>query len=877
MTLIGIDLGTSHSALAYEQDGHLAVLPIPQLVALGQVAAQPLLPSLRYHGRDDEFTPAQWALPWPPTETRPVIVGTLARELGAKRSGQLVMSAKSWLCHRGVDREQALLPWGSTETYQVSPVAASASYLRHLKQAWELAHGDFNQATVILTVPASFDVSARALTLAAARAAEYPELQLIEEPQAACYYWLHQQTNVATALADMRLILVVDIGGGTTDFTLIAVNHDDPARPILNRVGVGDHLLLGGDNLDLTLAHHLETQLPQKLNASDFSQLLLRARAAKEQFLSATPPTGPLTLTLAGSGSRLVGNTRQVHVTADLVNRHLLDGFFPLVAFDDRPKRRRAALVEFGLPYAAEPAVTRHLADFLGRHATAIRAAVGEHAPPFPDALLLNGGVTQSPQVARRLREQLEAWRGELVTLLPNDAPDVAVAKGAVAYGLALRDQGLRIRSGAPRSYYLKLDAQTTPQRGLCLLPKGTLAGEKVLIERSLALQLGQPVQFWLCAADDDRVPAAGEVVMLTHEEALPPLATVLGAAEKRRQIAVQLVAELDELGGLVINAISQEDQRQFPLAFQLRGAAQVLFDAPHPQLELAIQRIDLNYGSKQTAVDPKSIKKLRGELEELLGARETWTPSLLRQLAGVLLERLKRRRRSADHERVWLNLVGYCLRPGYGYPLDEWRVDQLWSIYSQGMQFAQEKQKWAEWWTLWRRVAGGLNPAAQMQLFSDAQHPKEGHLDALRLIGALEHLSAAQKADFGDFLLKRLTEHETIIATLGRLGNRCPFYGRAETVVPPERLTRWLETLFSLDWREYPLAGLAAALLVRPSGDRLRDVADGWRERVKQQLKQRDTPPRWLGLLDTVGNDGQEDMHTLFGDRLPLGLRLLD
>ncbi len=872
MTILGIDLGTSHCALAYENHSQIKILPIPQLVALGQVAPRELLPSLRYHGKADEFSSAQLALPWA-TEKQPVIIGELARELGSQRASQLVVSAKSWLCHQGIDREQSLLPWGSSEIYKISPISASASYLRHLKMAWESVHGDIGQATVVLTVPASFDPTARALTLAAAKEAELPNVHLVEEPQAACYYWLQKQTDLNQSLANIKVILVVDIGGGTTDFSLISVAHETATIPQLNRIGVGDHLLLGGDNLDLALAHHLEAQFSQKLTPSEFSQLLLRSRAAKEQLLVADPPKMPLSIAVLGSGRKLVGGSKQVTLSAEIAQKVLLDGFFPLVDFQDRPKRRRAALVEFGLPYAAEPAITRHLADFLERHKTAIRAAVGEDLPPLPDALLLNGGVTKSPQIAQRLQKQLELWRESEVKCLDNDAPDLAVAKGAVAYAMARRGQGIKISSGAARSYYLKIG----DHQGICLLPKGTPENQQITIERPLLLQLGQPVQFWLCAAIDDTISAPGEIIVLSNEESLPPLATVFAAKEKRRQVAVKLVAELDELGNLKTTALGIEESRQFPLAFELRGQARVLFDAPHPQLELAIQRIDLNYGPKQSNVDPKSIKRLRGDLEELLGNREMWPPSLLRQLADALLDRAKRRRRSPDHERVWINLVGYCLRPGYGYPLDEWRVEQLWHLYSSGLQFAQEKQKWAEWWTLWRRVAGGLNPQSHAQLFADAQNSQCAPLDALRLVGALEHLSADQKANYGDQILKQLAEHETAVMTLGRLGNRCPTYGRAENVILPSRITPWLEKLFQLDWRDRPLAGLAAVLMTRPSGDRLRDVDESWRFRVKSQLKQQDVSSKWFALLETVGPLDPTEGDTVFGERLPLGLKLID
>jgi molecular chaperone DnaK (HSP70) len=405
--LVGIDLGTSNTVVAYVEAGSedIRVFEIEQLVGPGEVAARPLLPSVRYHAARGELSDGDLQLPWSAAapdaakaaniahaahaanshtlsansaETHRAVIGRLARSLGAQVPGRLVASAKSWLSHASVDRTAAILPWGAGDDIdKVSPVTASASYLAHVRSAWNhrFPHAPLEQQDVVLTVPASFDDGARALTLEAARMAHLPKLRLLEEPQAAFYDWLFRhRSSLGTELAETRLVLICDVGGGTTDFTLIKVQMQD-GQPQLTRVGVGNHLMLGGDNMDLALAHLAESRLstPQsRLSAASLSQLVERCRAAKEQLLGPGAPDSA-SITLLGAGSKLIGGARTVEITREEVEQIIVDGFFPAVSADARPGRPRGAIVEFGLPYASDPAITRHVAAFLGRGATQSR------------------------------------------------------------------------------------------------------------------------------------------------------------------------------------------------------------------------------------------------------------------------------------------------------------------------------------------------------------------------------------------------------------------------------------------------------------------------------------------------------------------------
>ena len=728
--IVGIDLGTSNTVVAYGEAGSedIRVFEIDQLVSPGEVAARPLLPSVRYHAAQGELSAGDVQLPWSGTQVaageapdpnveQPVVIGRLARSLGAQVPGRLVASAKSWLSHASVDRTAPILPWGAgDDVHKVSPVTASASYLAHVRAAWNqrFPHAPLEQQDVVLTVPASFDDGARALTLEAARIAQLPKLRLLEEPQAAFYDWLFRHRgSLGAELADTRLVLICDVGGGTTDFTLIKVQMQD-GQPQLTRVGVGNHLMLGGDNMDLALAHLAESRLstPQsRLSAASLSQLVERCRGAKEQLLGAEAPQSA-SITLLGTGSKLIGGARTAEITREEVEQIIVDGFFPSVAADARPGRPRGAIVEFGLPYASDPAITRHVAAFLGRLAAQSREALDttgsadDDALPVPDTLLLNGGVFRAPALTGRLAGTLGAWRGAPLHVLHNDNPDVAVARGAVAYALARAGRAPRIGGGSPRSYFLVLDEDGEALRGVCVLPRGTEEGREIhLADRTFALRLGHPVQFHLVSSVSDAKWQAGEIAELALGEfvRLPPIATVVPPREAGQsgETPVQLVASLTEVGTLDVHCIDAGDAAQrWLLEFQLRrGEAKVTVSgaAPHPALPRALELIDRTFGSRSQKVDPKEVKRTRAELEQILGPRANWNSALLRELFNALWERAKRRRRSADHERLWLNLAGYCLRPGFGYPLDEWRVEQLWSLFDDGIQYINDSQVWSE------------------------------------------------------------------------------------------------------------------------------------------------------------------------------------
>ncbi|HAF55799.1 MAG TPA: molecular chaperone DnaK [Thauera sp.] len=938
---VGIDLGTSNTVVAFAAagDDRIQVFELDQLVGRGEVAPRPLLPSVRYHPAAGELDPAELRLPWtdaPIAGAPAAVIGHYARELGAQVPGRAVASAKSWLSHAGVDRNAAILPWGAGDDVpNVSPVVASASYLAHVRAAWNARHPDapLEAQDLVLTVPASFDEGARALTVEAARLAGLPRLRLLEEPQAAFHDWLFRhRERLAEELAGSRLVLVCDVGGGTTDLTLIQVEPaaDGRSPPRLTRIGVGDHLMLGGDNMDLALAHLVERRLHagggaagERLSAARLSQLVQRCRVAKEQLLAADAPD-KVTVTLLGAGARLIGGARSVELGRDEVERLVVDGFLPLAAADELPQRRHAAIVEFGLPYPADPAISRHLAAFLQRHAKLARAALGlaaeaagdagdadSPATPraVPDTLLLNGGVFRAHALSARLETLLTAWRGAPPRVLHNDAPDVAVARGAVAFALvrtARAGLGPGIGGGSARSYFLLLEDAGERARALCVLPRGTESGvELALPERRFALRLGQPVRFHLLSSTGDTAWQAGELIDVDSDDfiRLPALTARLPptSAGRRENVVVRLVATLTEVGTLEMQCVSvDDDARRWQLAFQLRAEADAE-DATrraadgagvHPRLDQALALIDDTFGGQAREVEPRAVRQLRSRLERVLGRREDWDMALLRSLFDALLERA-RRRRSAEHERVWLNLAGYCLRPGLGAALDDWRVDQLWALFAQGIQYVQDGNNWSEWWTLWRRSAGGLDEARQLQILevlaghlehADAARrrgdPVQGSYDDMvRLSAALERVPVMHRIEVGRWLRERLQrsgENPHTWWALGRVGARESLYGSAHNVVPPDIAAEWLAAVLALDWKTVEPAAFAAAQIARLTGDRTRDLAPALRDEVARRLTAIRAPQSWITMVRETITLDDADRRRSFGESLPPGLKLI-
>ncbi len=610
---VGIDLGTTHTALACleldsgrEARATPGTFAIPQLVQSGEVAARALLPSFLYCPHASERTSGALALPW--DADNGLVIGAWARDRGALTPARLVSSAKSWLCHPTLDRRSDFLPLGAPDDVpKISPLTASARYLEHLKAAWnhDMARGDPSRAlenqVLTLTVPASFDAVARALTVEAARMAGLGDITLLEEPQAALYAWveaLGDRWRKEVSVGD--LILVCDVGGGTTDFSLIAVVEQDGDLALL-RVAVGDHILLGGDNMDLALAMRLQQDLIRRGKKLDRWQLIALThgvRVAKER-LFADPGLDRVPITVPSRGSSLIGGALSVDLTREALNQMLVEGFFPEVAIDAVPNApRRMGLTTIGLPYAADAAITRHLAAFLTRHARAadkldLPARATGQGFLHPTAVLFNGGVMKASKLKNRVMALLNTWvradGGREPRELPGSELDLAVAQGAAVFGRVRQGQGIRIRGGTARAYYVGIETampavpgMPPPCKALCLAPMGMEEGTSAeLPDDNLGVVVGEPAQFRLFGSTVRRNDQVGTVVEDFEDELdeLPPVEATLPVADGMGQgdvVPVHLRAHVTEIGTLELACVGAKGQT-WQLEFDLRANEQAL------------------------------------------------------------------------------------------------------------------------------------------------------------------------------------------------------------------------------------------------------------------------------------------------------------
>jgi molecular chaperone DnaK (HSP70) len=580
---LGIDLGTTNCALAVSDgSGEPSAVPILQVVGPGEVAPRPTLPSFLLLATAGEVDPKGLTLPWS-AESRSC-VGAFAAARGAELPHRLVSSAKSWLCSPTIDRNAAVLPWRGAsrdpspdDGERVSPVNASARYLAHLRAAWDDAHPDqpADELDVVLTVPASFDAVARELTVAAARQAGLDRITLLEEPLAAFYAYLATRTDWRHDVAPGAVVLVCDLGGGTTDFSLIEVT-DRGGDLGLERIAVGDHILLGGDNMDLALAATVARDLAsagKPLDAWQMRALTQSCRRGKETLLAADAPES-LPIAIASRGSKLIGGTIRSELSRAQVTSLLIDGFFPAVALDARPARRPGVgLRELGLPYAHDPAITRHLAEFLSRHGR------------MPTAVLFNGGVMKAPTLRARIGEVLRSWTGgtSVPELLGADV-DLAVALGAAAYGQVRRGAGIRVRSGTARSYYIGIESSMPaipgfppPLRAMCVAPQGLEEGSTVTLpDDELGLVVGEPVSFRFFASTARKDDPPGQLLDGDHPDLveLDPVEQTVAPGDGRRAgdlVPVRLDAHVTEVGTLELWCVARDNDERYRLEYSVR------------------------------------------------------------------------------------------------------------------------------------------------------------------------------------------------------------------------------------------------------------------------------------------------------------------
>ena len=866
---IGIDLGTTNSALAFIDPQQAAdadspsirVLEVPQYVAAGRREVRRTLPSFLYLG-DQEY------------------IGVYAREQGALVPTKSVHSAKSWLSNPEVDRTAKILPWDAQEAGRVlSPVEVSTRVIACLVNEWSRQNNlPIGEQHVVLTVPASFDEEARELTVAAAREAGIERLTLLEEPAAAFYSWIaNDLSRSQKSLFDGQTVLVCDVGGGTSDFTLIRVAREGD-RVDFTRTAVGKHLLLGGDNLDLTLAWLVESKLGKTISVRQRSGLRRQCAAAKERLLS-EPDLASVEVTVLGGGSSLVGGTLKTSILRDEVLELALDGFLPMCELGDLPKEEEQnPFREVGLPYVSDPAVTRHLAAFLHSAGDA-----------RPDAILFNGGFFIPEILRQRVADVMEHWYGRRPVIFENRDLDLAVAVGAAYYSyVRATGAGLLVRGGLPRAYFIELGgAPEGKLRTLCLVPRGAEEGSTLELDPgTLQLLANKPVSFRLYSSRTRTEDKAGDVIefesnALDSSEDLhlhAPLNAVLRFGKAgERMVPVKLGAKLTEVGTLEIWADSKISEHRWRLQFELRKASQAQGPSK-PAAVISDESLSaaedlLKAAFRDGTLEPE---QLPARLEQTLAlGRNSWPLAAIRKLADRFLELAEERKRGAAHEARWLNLCGLCLRPGFGFPGDDFRIEQARRIYASGLQFANQIQNEIEWWIYWGRVAGGLNRNQQTDLFQrlsptllprSAKRPRVNPSllrEMWRAAASLELLPAQTRTQLGDELIPRIVKGDFIdtgLWCLGRFGARKLFYGPINQVLPASTAARWIDALLKL-----PKAEDAIAQMARRTGDSTRDVPPQTLELVRRAFPDLN--------LEAAPQEDLAAMGKIFGEELPSGL----
>ncbi len=915
--VVGIDLGTTNNSVAYVELGSvendrptIQKFPIHQLIGPGEFAPHSVLPSFLYIPGEYDIADQDMAAPWTIDQRSRDdrnFVGAFARDHGGKVPARLVSSAKSWLCNKSVDTRARILPWGAgEEVFKVSPVQASAAYLKHIRKAWNVAMEDDEESylenqMVVVTIPASFDEVARDMTLEAARMASLPDVILLEEPLAAFYSWLiRHEKDWPDHVSTNQLILVCDVGGGTTDFTLISLRMAD-GSPRFERIAVGDHLILGGDNMDFSIARSVARRLgksPSSMDRDAWKTLCHQCRRIKENILDGISDSGRVTLIGAGSG--LIAGTLTAQIDRQEIETIVLEQFFPLSGSSSHTDSLEGN-ASWGLPYEADTAITGHLNRFLDRHQADVKAAIGIVAP-CPDRILFNGGSLKAQVLQDRIQEAVRHRfsRKSGPACLDNREMDLAVSLGAAYYGMVKAGIGVRVGSGSPRSFYVGVGTgdshdSSHAKQAVCLVERGLEEGSAITLpDRVFKVLANQPVAIDLFSSSFRSGDHCGDRVDVDDSlTALPSLNTVIQFGDKgiQSEIPVRLEASYTEVGTLEIWCQSLTSPHRWQLRFQLRGsvtseevAEREVFEAS--RVEKAQQVVQSAFASGR---DRSRLPHLMSDLSDALDCpRDRWPLSLLRDLADTLLDSAAARKVSAEDESRWMNLLGYCLRPGMGEGFDPHRVKKLWKIYKKRPIHANAPQVRIEWWIMWRRVAAGLNPGQQRQFFQDispflvlkkgSRISRQEFTEMWMATANMERLHVKDKIILGRQLIDQFKARKPqpqLLWSLSRLGARDLLYGSIDRVIPPTEVVDWVATILSLTWKNKKPVIEMLSQVGRKTGDPLRDIARETNDAIVQWILSAGDFPEPLTRLTQPASRKQKEQNAIFGEALPAGLIL--
>lgn len=914
--IIGVDLGTTNSSVCYvdsqSQNAQLAIqhFRIPQVISVGYVEALPSLPSYCYLSAEGEWPAGSLRLPW--KNQTDFFVGTFAQSQGAKVPTRLVQSAKSWLCHPSANRREKILPTLAGEGMErLSPVEASARYLSHIAEAWNFLIAkdnpdlEFSRQEIVLTVPASFDEVARALTAEAAVKAGMQHLTLLEEPQAAFYAWLGEHEAVWQKKLPLgSKVLICDVGGGTTDFSLIEVSGTQQ-QPLLQRMAVGNHLLLGGDNMDAAIAHYIESKLfGEESTPLQWMQLIQQAREAKEALLG-NPGKASFKIILQGAGSSVVKESRSMIISKPEVEKLLAEGFFGSYLWEEAVQMVKPAGIRMmGLPYENEPSICKHLAQFLQKSSSG-------PLPEMPDFVLFNGGTMKPALFQESIMSSLRRWFPEkTVSLLTPRSLDLAVGRGAAYYGKVRRGLGVRIGGGSARGYYLGLEiAQADGKmasKAITLLPRGSEEGSKYEPSHTFWLQPNTPAVFQLYSSHVRLNDHSGEMVDIDPAELqpLPCVTAILRFGKKlaeggmSQRIPVSVGIHLNAIGTIELWLKSLNSEHRWTLEFQVRtaegqdnslsliGKGRTDEQLDNSSIESAQQFLRSFFSAPMLSAPEKLMEKLENILER---PRQEWSLSVLRALWKAMPLSGELRKMPDKYLARWWNLIGFLLRPGFGFPLDDFRIKELWKILLAEFNASPSVDGRIQKWICYRRIAGGLNKGQQMQVANELIpsffNKRSGkieikgkaelyqYVENIRALGALELLEVQLKVKLGDALLQRIVSGAAVPAdfwALGRIGGRHLFYGSPSNVVPKIKCTEWIEELLALPLEEEENLLFVLTQLAHKTDQREINISAETIEKIRLRF-----PSRQLENAMTVSNLTIREQNQVFGEQLPLGLLL--
>ena len=916
--IIGIDLGTTNSALAYVDTEHpqlpIHVFQIPQLTSIGKVDSLSTLPSFCYLVLSEEWTSGALRLPW--KEETSFFVGRFAKIQGAQVPTRLIHSAKSWLSNSAAKRKEKILPLEIADTsLRLSPVEVSAKYLSHLRDAWNAQIAKANpllvleEQEVILTVPASFDEVARGLTLEAAKLAGFLHVTLIEEPQAAFYSWISQnERDWQTHFRAGECILVCDVGGGTTDFSLIEIQEKDGILSF-QRMAVGDHLLLGGDNIDIALTHYLENKINQNqpihLNSTQWLQLQAAARDAKESLLADDVKSEDIySILIQGIGSSVVKGSITTTISRSEIETLLTQGFFgqfSLIEALDLKLRR--GIKTMGLPYEDEPSITKHLAHFLKQsHLLDNEQGI--------DYILFNGGTLKPEIFQKAIEHSLNEWFPQKkVKKLNPFSLDLAVARGAAYYGKTKRGHGVRIGGGIARTYYLKVQVKNESgvlsEKALTLIPKGSLEEYVYQPQEIFSLRANTPVLFHLLTSHVRLHDQPGVLVDIDVNEMyeLPAIQTVLRFgkqlnSDEKTFVPVKLGIRYTEIGTVDLWLDSVNTTHRWNLEFQLRSATgqetlqyqkKSRVDETYEKGYLDACKLLLeNFFSLELDLKPSQvIEKLETELHL---SKANWGLNILRQLSDTLLKVSSNRKKTIAHEARWWNLIGFFLRPGFGVALDDFKIKELWKIILSDLKNVKSEEVLVQMLICFRRISGGLNKGQQMQVASEFlqevlnknkeknNQKQKNNLyyesEKIRTLSSLERLDISIKTRLGDFLLNKIINHKASKVdfwSFERIGARHLLYGSIAQVIPKNTCQQWIEKLLNHNFDSTFNSSLVELFIhfARKTDHREINVDEVIIQKIIQRFPHESLKTHLLDYNPLTMTEQEE----LFGESLPLGL----